>query len=103
MVIGTTLFVLIILVVAIWIIVEVKRLKHKLLAIFLIGLIIFSYMSFTLVLKGHDVNLKTVSGLMEGSKLYLSWLGSAFDNFKLLTTYAVKQDWGAEDVNETIG
>ena len=93
MVIGVTLFIIAVLIAAIWIIIEVKRLKHKLFAILLIGLILFSYISFSVVLKGEDIDFKSISGLTDASKIYLSWLGSMFGNFKSITSYAVKQDW----------
>ena len=96
MVIGVTLIIIAVLIAAIWIIIEIKRLKHKLFAIFLIALILFAYISFTFVLKDKPIDLKSPSGLMEASKIYFSWLGSATRNMKSVTTYAFKQDWGAE-------
>ena len=87
------MFVVGILIIAIWIIIEVKRLRHKVFAVFLIGLILFTYLSFTLVLKDSGVDLKSVSGLMEGGKLYFSWLGSIFSNFKTITSNAIRLDW----------
>ena len=99
MVIGTTLFIIAVLIVAIWVIIEVKRFRHKLLAIFLIVLILFTYFSFTAVIKKNNVELNSVSGLMQGSKLYLSWLGSIFVNLKTITTEAIHMDW--KSVNNT--
>jgi len=95
--IGVSLFIIAILIATVWIFIEVKRLKHKLFAIFLIGLILFSYISFTIVLKKESVDLKTISGLMDASKIYFSWLGSLFGNFKSITSYAVKQDWASNE------
>ena len=43
---GVTVFVVAILIIAIWVVVEMKRMRHKILAIFLIGLVLFSYLSF---------------------------------------------------------
>ncbi len=99
MVIGITFFVIAVLIIAIWVIIEIKRLKHKLFAIFLIALILFTYLGFTMALKGQDVDLKTVPGLIKATNLYFSWLGSIFGNLKSITTYTVKQDWSS---NETI-
>lgn len=99
MVIGVTLFIVAILVIGIWIIIEIKRLRHKLFAIFLIALVLFAYISFTYALKGQDVDFKTVPGLVKGTKIYFSWLGSVFGNLKSISTYAVKQDWR---INETV-
>lgn len=99
MAIGITLFVIGALIAAIWIIIEVKRLKHKVFAIFLIVLILFTYLSFSHVVKKNDVDLKTIPGIYDGGKLYLSWLGGIFGNFKSITTNAIKMDWSGD--NET--
>ena len=93
MAVGVTIFVLGVLVIAIWVIIEVKRLKHKVFAIFLIALILFTYISFSVSLKGEDIDYKTISGLITAGKLYASWLGGIFTNFKSLNAYALKQDW----------
>jgi len=99
MVIGVAIIVISILVIAIWVIIEIKRLKHKLFAIFLIGLILFGYLSFTFSLRGQDIDIKTVPGILEASKLYFSWLVSAFGNMKSIATNAIKMDWNS---NETV-
>jgi glucan phosphoethanolaminetransferase (alkaline phosphatase superfamily) len=96
---GITFFVIAILIIAIWIIIEIKRLKHKLFAIFLIGLILFTYISFSVTIQGQDIDFKTIPGLITASKLYFSWLTSLFGNFKSITTNAIQMDWKG---NETI-
>ena len=102
MVIGTTVFILAILIVTIWIVIEVKRFKHKLLAIFLIGLVLFSYFSFTVVIKQHkEISFSTPSGMLKASELYFSWLGSLFGNIKQITTNAVHMNWSGGAVNST--
>ena len=102
MVIGTTVFILVILIVTIWVIIEVKRFKHKLLAIFLIGLVLFSYFSFSVVIKQHkDINFSTPSGMLRASELYFSWLGSLFGNIKQVTTNAIHMNWSGETTNST--
>ena len=93
MVIGITLFIVAALVVAIWILIEFKRMKHKLFALILIGLIIFSYVSATVIFKDTNINFKTIPGIIEGSKIYFSWLGSVFVNLKTVTANVVKMDW----------
>ena len=95
--IGVTVFVITILIAAIWIVIEIKRMKHKLFAIFLIGLILFAYLSFTFVLKGEDMNYKTFEGAKKASQIYFSWLGSVGGNMKSITNYAIKQDWSKEN------
>ncbi len=100
MAIGVALFVIVILVAAIWLIIEVKRVRHKVFAIFLIALILFTYISFSVVLKGKDINYGSVSGIVTAGKLYLSWLGSMFGNFKSMTTHAVELDWKSNETSE---
>jgi len=99
MVIGTTFIVISVLIIAIWVIIEIKRLKHKLFAIFLIGLILLGYFSFTYSISGQNIDLKTIPGMMEASKLYFSLVVSFFGNMRSITTNAIKMDWG---INETI-
>ncbi len=101
MAIGVTLFIVGVLIAVIWILIEMKRLRHKTFAIFLIVLILFTYFSFSYVAKKNDVQLSSISGLMSGGKLYLSWLGSLFGNVKSITGYATDLDW--QDNNSTRG
>ncbi len=101
MVIGTTLIIVGILVVAIWLFIEFKRFKHKMLAIFLILLIIFTYVSFMVTLKGKGIDFKTVPGLKKAGQLYFSWLGSIFKNLKSITGHIIRMDW-KPDPNATI-
>jgi hypothetical protein len=93
MVVGVTLFIIAVLVIAIWVVIEVKRLKHKLFAILLIGLILFSYVSAALVFRGQDIDFKTVSGLMKASNIYFSWLFSVGKNLVSITGNAISMDW----------
>jgi len=100
MVVGMTLFIVAILIISIWVIVEIKRLNHKIFAIFLIGLILFVYISVNFTLGKEDINLRSFSGIMQASKIYLSWLGSIFGNLVKVSSHAIKLNWG---VNNTIG
>lgn len=99
MVIGTTLFIIGILIAAIWIIVEMRRFKHKIFAIFLIALILFTYISFISVIKGKDIDFTNIDGFKKAGGLYLSWLGSVFGNVKTLTINAVNMDWKANETS----
>ena len=78
----TGIFILAIVVAGIWIIIEMQRFKHKLLAIFLISLIILSYVT-------------TIPGIINGIKIYFSWLGTLFGNLKTITTNVIGLDWSA--------
>jgi len=93
MVISTTLIIVAILVIAVWLIIEFQRFRHKILAIVLVLLIIFTYVSFSVVLKGKDVNLKTPGGLKQAGEIYFAWLASIFGNFKTITSNAIHLDW----------
>lgn len=99
MVIGVTFFVIAVLVVAIWVIIEIQRLKHKLFAIFLIGLILSSYVSVSIIFRNQEIDFKTIPGIIDTTKIYFSWLVSVFGNIKSITTHAIKMDWKS---NETI-
>jgi len=91
--IGVALIILSALVLFIWVSVEVKRAKHKIWAIVIIALILFGYLSFSVSLKGKDIDYKSVGGVFEAGKVYFSWLGSALGNVKTITGGAVQMDW----------
>lgn len=97
MITGMSLLIVAGLIVAIWVIIEVKRFKHKIFAVLLIVLVLFTYVSFAVTLKNNPVDLKTYSGIITASKLYLSWLGSLFGNLKALTLYTIKMDWNGNE------
>jgi len=99
MVISTTLIIVCILIIGIWVLIEIKRLKHKLFAIFLIGFILFSYFSVAAIFKDSEINFKTSEGLIEAGNIYFSWLYSVSMNVKSITINAIKMNWG---VNETL-
>ena len=99
--VGLTLFVIAILIIAVWVIIEMKRFRHKLLAIFLIALILFTYVSFSVTLKGKDIDYKTLSGLSSATKLYFSWLGSIFVNVKTITTNAIDMTWKSNSTEDS--
>jgi uncharacterized membrane protein YhaH (DUF805 family) len=86
----------------IWMMLGFRRARHKFFSHFLIILLIFVAFTFTLSIRGHEVDLKTASGVLNAGKIYMSWLGSAFSNFKAVTSYAVKMDWGGDN-NSTSG
>ena len=93
MAIGVNLLVVSVLIIAIWIIVELKRMRHKIFAIFLIGLVLFSYLSLSFVFKEKEINFTSIEGMTTAATLYFSWLGTVFSNFKSITSKAIKMDW----------
>ena len=90
---SVIILLIILLIIIVWIFVEAKRAKHKFIAVILIILIIFSYLSISYVFKNKVVDYKTVSGLMSAGKIYFSWLGYAFGNVKMATSNAIKMNW----------
>jgi hypothetical protein len=97
MAIGVAIFIVGILIAVVWLMLEFKKFRHKYFAIFLIVLILFTYLSFTYVIRGKNVDFGTVSGVINAGKLYFSWLGSLFGNLKFITTNAVKMDWSGQN------
>jgi len=98
--VGITIFIIAALVIAIWVIIELKRVRHKIFALFLIGLILFLYFSATFVFKEQEIDFQTIPGITTAAKLYFSWFGSIFANVKTITTNAIRMNWQG---NETIG
>ena len=95
--IGTTLLIIGALILLIYVTVELKRLKHKLWAIFLIALILFGYFSFNVTLKEQNIDYSSFDGIMEATGIYFSWLGGIFGNVKTITGSAVEMDWSQEN------
>ncbi len=96
--IGISILLISVLIIAIWVVIEMKRMRHKIFAVFLIGLILFSYFSFSLVLKNQEIDFMTIEGITTATTLYFSWIGTVFSNFRTITSKAIKMDW---EGNET--
>ena len=87
------------LIAVIWLSHEFKKLNHKIVAIFLILLIVFTYFSFSSAIKGKEIDLKSAVGMKEAGQLYVLWLGNAFNNIKIITGNAIHMNW---KVNESL-
>jgi hypothetical protein len=96
---GTIILISAILIIAIWMIFGFKRVKYKLLALFLIALILFSIFSFNSAFKGKDFSVNNASDLGKVIKVYFSWLGNIFNNFKAISGQAVKMDWKSNNTS----
>lgn len=101
MALGVTLLVICILVIAIWLIVEFKRFRHKILALILISLILFTYFGFVSSIKGENVDFKSIDGLKQAGKLYVTWLGNVFQNIKTIAGNAISMNWRNNSTNQT--
>ena len=98
--VSSVLILVVVLIAVIWLFIEFKRFRHKMLAVFLIVLILFTYISFSSVIKGKNIDLKTFEGIKEAGHLYVLWLGNAFKNVKVVTSNVVNMNW---NVNDTSG
>jgi hypothetical protein len=83
----------IILVILIFVLIEMKYLKHKIKWILLVGCALFIYITFMASISGQNIELNTAEGLKQAGTLYASWLVNGFENMKTLTSHAVKLDW----------
>jgi len=91
--IGTGLIIVGAIIALIWIFLEIQKLKHKILAVFLIALIVFAYLSFTIVLQEQNIDYSSPADLLGGLRIYFSWLGGLASNFKTMTSHAISLDW----------
>ncbi len=98
---GVIMLIIAVIVVFIWVSVELKRLRHKLFAIFLIGLIILGYLSTLIAFKGQEVDLTTVSGLVRASKIYFAFLSAISSNLLVITSNAIHMDWTTPPTNSS--
>ena len=53
----------------------------------------FLYVGVAVVLQTGKVNLRSISGVMDFTKIYFSWLSSVFGNLKLITANAIQMNW----------
>lgn len=72
---------------------KARHLKHKFLAVLVVLLILFFYLTIPKVIAGKDINIKTFDGIMMTAKLYFAWLVHSFGNIRTLTGQAIEMDW----------
>ena len=73
-----------------------KHLKHRIVAIFVILLLLFFYLSFSGVVNNSDIDLKSPTGFVTAFKAYGSWIGDVTNNIRTLTGNAIKMDWSSK-------
>jgi hypothetical protein len=74
-------------------IIHFRHIKHRITAIALILLLFFAYATFTSVIKSNSIDIKIPTGVFQAAKVYVSWLGLAFNNMKTLTGNVIHMDW----------
>jgi len=70
-----------------------REITHRLSIAAVVLLIIFFYVSFSLALKGKNIDYKSIEGLKEAAGIYLSWLGNFVTNVKTITAQIISMDW----------
>lgn len=95
---SSTSIVLGLLIVTIWLVVGLKRFRHKIFAVFLILIILFTYLNFVPVVAEKNLDLTTFEGVKAIGTIYFSWLGSIFANIRTLTANAIRLDWSPNEV-----
>lgn len=96
---GATLLIISLVIITVWILLEIKRLKHKVLLIVLVFLMISLYFGAIVVFQDRNIDFTSYPGMIDATKIYFSWLGSVFGNIKVITAGATQLDW--KNVNET--
>jgi len=91
---GVGLLIVSAIIILIWVMIELKRFRHKIFAIFLMILVLVFYFGAVKVFGNAQYDFSTPSGVIDGAKVYFSWLGSLFVNVKDITTHAIQKDWG---------
>ena len=67
--------------------------KKQVIGFLLIGLVIFLYFTVPYSIKGKDIDLKTVPGVIQATQVYFYWILDFGGNMKSITTNAVKMNW----------
>jgi hypothetical protein len=95
MAIGVIVLLIAVFIILVLTLLRFKKLKHEIFAFFLILLILFAFFSFSMAFKGKNVTISNFTDVSNAAKIYMSWFGNAFDNVKVITTQAIKMDWGS--------
>jgi len=93
MTLWTTLLLIAIPIVLIYLVTKMREIKHKFTALFLIALLLFFYLSFNIVFNGKNIDFSSVEGVKKASGLYFLWLGNLFSNIKAITAKVINMNW----------
>ncbi len=94
--------VVIVAIVAIFTLVKAKYFKHKMWWVIIIVVTLLLYLGYIFAVSGNDIDYKSIDGMQTAIKLYVSWLGHAFDNTKTITANVIKMDWrGNQTIDNT--
>lgn len=79
--------------IGLWFFIELQKLRYRIIAIAIIILAVFFYFSFNFVQDEYVEEPEGVNGTIKSVDIYFSWLGHAYDNFKIITGNALKMNW----------
>lgn len=90
----STIFLIVVLaLIGLWMLFGMNKVRHKIFAVILIAIIIFSYISLTIVFKDKSPSITNPIGIFHGFKTYYSWVESVVWNLKTITANAISMDW----------
>ncbi len=67
-----------------------------------VGLLLFLLITFVYIGSFPQVTLSSPSGIIQFGKLYVSWVGSIFTNFKTITGSAIQLDWLGKNLSQGV-
>jgi len=76
---------------------KVEHIRRKVVIVVVLLFILFLYLTITNLSRTHSFDFKSVDGIANVVKVYLTWLGQSFDNLKILMGNAVKMRWFPEN------
>lgn len=100
--VGIAIGVIFGLILLIWISAEFKRAKHKILAIFLVAILLFFYFSTSFVFKDKKVDFKSIQGIADTVQIYFSWLGASLTSARTFTANVINGNAGNASVQTKI-
>ena len=68
---------------------------------FLIAILVFFAFSLTKIQKDYALDYTSLAGIKQAGSVYVSWLGTVFQNMGKVTGYAIQQDWTKVNVTNS--
>jgi hypothetical protein len=84
---------IVVIILILWILFQMKSAHHHLGMYVWIAIVLFLILSVAYAFKGVNIDFKSASGIESAFKIYVSWLGHAFQNVKTLTGQATQLNW----------
>ena len=88
-----------VIVLAIMLVVSLIKRKQAAATLLATGVTIFLVLTMGYVYLSNDLQINSIGDLVNGGKIYFSWVVSAFKNTADITSYAIQKDWKNEGNN----